>query len=153
MRRRVVNVLAVVSAVVCVLSLSLVGRSLCCRSDAVWIGIGGWTYYVRTSDGQLVAHRSANTAFSRFGYNSVRHAGTLSSFMMTWEEVNGIQGIVNWGTARGMPIIILPLWVVPIVSAVLPVWWWRVRRRAGWRGFAVEVKGSSPATEDAGDTG
>jgi hypothetical protein len=54
MRRRVVNVLAVVSAVVCVLSLMLVGRSVF-RSDRLAVPIGqNNTFWAATIDGQLV---------------------------------------------------------------------------------------------------
>jgi hypothetical protein len=152
MRRRVVNVLAGVSAVVCVLSLGVVGRSFF-WSDALWVPIGqNNACGAGTFDGQVMLGHAPHSR--RFEYFSESASEGGPALNVLWRDMTGIRWLgIGWGTPLGYTILILPLWVVPIVSAVLPVWWWRVRRRAGGRGFEVEVKGSSPAAEDAGDTG
>ncbi|HEV2294169.1 MAG TPA: hypothetical protein VGR35_09950 [Tepidisphaeraceae bacterium] len=38
--------------------------------------------------------------------------------------------------------MILPLWRLPLLTAIGPVRWWRKRRRDGGRGFAVEGAGA-----------
>jgi hypothetical protein len=151
MRRRVVNVLVLVSAVVCVLSLMLVGRSVF-RSDQLAVPIGqNNTFWAATIDGQLVLWHVSGYLLEYFSTSTAEERPDVDNL---WKGLTGIRWLgIGWGSPFGWKVVVLPLWVVPIVTAVLPVWWWRVRRRAGGRGFAVKVKGSSPATEDAGDTG
>jgi hypothetical protein len=151
MRRRVVNVLAVVSAVVCVLSLSVVGRSFF-WADQVRVPMGQQnTYYARTVDGQLlVMHISAR---SELQYSSTSTAEERPTIAATWRAMTRIRWLgIGWITHLGTTVVIVPLWPVPIVTAVLPVWWWRVRRRAGGRGFEVEV-GSRQSAAGSGDGG
>jgi hypothetical protein len=154
MRRRVVNVLAVVSAVVCVLSLAVVGRSFFWL-DSVVVPTGqNNSCGVQTMDGQLVLMHVRYRL--DLHYSSTRTAEERPVYDEMWQRLTGIRWLgMGWERSRpfsGRKTLILPLWVVPIVTAIPPVWWWRVRRRAGGRGFALELKGSSPATEETVDT-
>jgi hypothetical protein len=55
--------------------------------------------------------------------------------------------MLNTPSDRTWKIIVLPLWLLPILTAILPVRWWLIRRRRGGREFPVEAK---PAEGGAG---
>jgi hypothetical protein len=99
MRRRVVNVLAVVSAVVCVLSLSLVGRSFV-RADTLWVPIGQVNSYAATTREGIVAlvHVRRNTEFH---YSSTSPALERADYEAVWQDLTGIRWLgIGWGQVR-----------------------------------------------------
>jgi hypothetical protein len=155
MRNRPLHVLSLVSAVVCVLSLGLVGRSFY-RADVMVAPI--WQaseHVVFALDGKVVLTQVSRT-YDRWTCFSVHPSGYRELVESFWRKVAGIRWLgIGWGgTAGWWNILILPLWLVPVVTAVLPVRWWVIRRRArAWRrGFAVEVAvESSAGKEGAGD--
>jgi hypothetical protein len=154
MRRRVVNVLSLVSSVVCVLSLSVVGRSFF-RADMVVVPMGQESAFLaHTFEGKVVL---GNVDLRLdLEYISGTTAEVRPNYDLMWEQVTGIRWLgVGWGGSVGFinyMLLILPLWVVPIVTAIPPVWWWRVRRRAGGRGFDMTV-GSRQSAVGRGDGG
>src|SRR5688500_18404303 len=45
-------------------------------------------------------------------------------------EARGIRPLgLGWGTANSLTYLILPLWLLPLLTAIPPVRWWRARRR------------------------
>jgi hypothetical protein len=40
--------------------------------------------------------------------------------------------------------LILPLWLLPLLTAIPPARWWRARRRASWTAFAVVLREELP---------
>jgi hypothetical protein len=149
MPRRPLHVLSLVSAVVCVLSLVVVGRSFV-RSDVVFVPIGhdSTCYFVSVHGQMALAHVRA---YRDFKYASVDTANVRPAIDRVWQNLAGIRWL---GIGWGYRMVVLPLWLVPVVTAVLPVRWWVIRRRAGGgRGFAVEVAGESAVgTEGAGES-
>jgi hypothetical protein len=162
MSRRPLHVLSLVSAVVCVLSLGLVGRSFF-RMDQVRFPIAGneQSYFPddydadqrkrhflcigSTMDGRMTLEFIP--AYRSWGYASARTGEVRPLINRSFgQHMTGIRWLgIGWGTTiEGISFVLLPLWLVPVVTAVLPVRWWVIRRRAGGgRGFAVEV-GSRP---------
>jgi hypothetical protein len=135
MPKRPLHILSLISAVVCVLSLMLVVRSF---SVADWV-------HVPTGQRSACGAGSVNGILmlsyipsARFHGHPVdraesplieyaqEHAATMRPWSAElWEELIGVRWFgIGWGNTRGAYILILPLWLVPLLTAVLPVRWW-----------------------------
>jgi hypothetical protein len=140
MRRRVMTVVTVVSAVVCVGSLLLVGRSML-RWDLVAMPLGDeQACGAYTSAGRLVLwHASYH---QRLAHGSGSGSSGRPELEWFWEhEVRGVRWMgIGWGPFNGLQVLVGPLWPVAMVTAILPVWWWGRRRREGRRGFEVRME-------------
>jgi hypothetical protein len=142
MPRRLLNALTVVSAVVCVVSLGLVAGSWR-WVNAVTVPIDGGRGAVGaySIDGGLrlwktrlspilvqfgtryqLAHRNSSAAQLRPRANLDPHVPWLN---------------IGWHIMSGYQVVILPLWLLPLLTAIAPVRWWRRRRREAGRGFPV----------------
>jgi hypothetical protein len=154
MGKRPLHGLSLVSAVVCVLSLLLVGRSYF-YMDRIWVSYSqGDAVMASSLDGLLVLHVQQMDAHSReVGYSGMSASKIRPDYDIMWSLLRGVRWLrIGWDDN----LLILPLWLVPVVTGVLPVRWWMIRRRrvrAG-RGFAVEVVGAeaSGATENTEHT-
>jgi hypothetical protein len=138
MRRRVMNLLTLVSAVVCVGSALLVGRSFW-WADILRVPTGeasGWV--LGTVDARLEV---SYVEFPlKLEYLSVRSIFIVANQDQYWKQLTGVRWLrLGWGSPVGVvTVLILPLWLAPILTAILPVRWWVRRRREGGRGFEVE---------------
>jgi hypothetical protein len=146
MAKRPLSVLSLVSAMICVGSLLLVGRSFF-RSDEVHLPVArdiAYAYVAFTLDGQLVVLQEPG--FYMRHYGTERAVDQRRHLDGIWQSITGIRALgVGWGSwGNDWRNLIFPLWLLPIVTAILPVRWWRLRRRRGGRGFPVEVT-SSPS--------
>jgi hypothetical protein len=140
MPKRLANGLTLLSAVVCVGSAMLVGRSFF-RSDFVRVPVGNENECgAGTSPGQLVIWHDPVPSYLR--YDSADPATTRKDLDEIWPELTGIRWIGGWGRydfgAGIEDVVILPLWLLPLLTAIAPVRWYRARRREGGRGFAVK---------------
>ena len=132
---------ALLSAVVCVGSAMLVGRSFF-RVDRLTFPVAdesnGWA---ATVSGYVLAvfnDRPPRGAFKydTFGVDVFYH-------VRDWfEDRSGVPWLVAWDTRGWAVMLVLPLWLLPLLTAIPPVRWYRARRRERGRGFAVE--GSAP---------
>jgi hypothetical protein len=137
MRRRVINALTLVSAVVCVGSALLVGRSFF-RVDVVRVPASPGSVGATAFDAKLILWESPIPGDRRYFTEDVTEY--RSAVAKVWNDITGIHWLaVGWGSSIGGNYLILPLWLVPIVTAILPVRWWMRRRREGRRGFEVGV--------------
>ncbi|HEV2295258.1 MAG TPA: hypothetical protein VGR35_15505 [Tepidisphaeraceae bacterium] len=142
MPSRLANGLTLLSAVVCVGSAMWVGRSMFV-ADIVGLpveknnGCLGVTIHAQM---WLVLDWSTREFF----YSSRRAAELGADEEEIWSAAWGIQWLgLGWGSIGKQTFLILPLWLLPLLTAIAPVWWWRKRRRDGGRGFPVE--GAAPA--------
>jgi hypothetical protein len=137
MRRRVVKIVTVVSAVVCVGSLLLVGRSFFV-GDVVRVPFETYRSCGAASvQGQLIVFRTG-WGPHQFAYFRDSTSELGDDLDQTWNGATGIRQLgIGWRNSDHVLVLILPLWLLPIVTAILPVWWWVRRRRAGRRGFEV----------------
>ena len=138
MRRRVMKILTLVSAIICVGSLLLVGRSFVVF-DFVGAPFGQRDLCgAGTIDGQLILlHERRPVQFYYFNQSARSQRREMEP---VWQNLNGVRWLgVGWGSAFGEDFLILPLWLVPMVTAILPVRWWVRRRREGRRGFEVQA--------------
>ncbi len=144
MPRRVANALTLLSAVVCVGSLLLlVGRSFFLADTAtVRIATTGAGAAVFTGDGHLGL---ACGPFARnFGHHSRSVSGWRQAYQATWTGVSGIKWLgIGWVMGPRGALLILPLWLLPLLTTIPPVRWWRARRRGVGRGFAVMSAGDA----------
>jgi hypothetical protein len=158
MRKRPLHILSLISAVVCVQSLGVVVRSFF-RLDGVWAQVRR-EHGIKavTLDGRLwLSVEPYPLGYTAYFVDEA--AANREFYDWMWGELSGVRWLgIGWGnasSARGdYYTVVLPLWLVPIVTAVLPVRWWVIRRRSGGgRGFSVEVAGESAVgTEGAGDS-
>ena len=137
MPKRIANALTLLSAVVCVGSAMVVGRSLF-RYDAVVIPMDPDTSLgVGAIDATVIVWLGLGTG--RVVRFSLSIGNSRAGFDTVWQTLTGIRWLgIGWGIYGGHFILILPLWLVPIVTAVAPARWWRARRRGAGRGFPVE---------------
>ena len=139
MPKRLANGLTLLSAVVCVLSAMLVGRSVF-RMDSVFLPLGrerGGSIHVM--DGRLFVARFPHGA--DYDYESRTTAEVRPTLNWVWASRPGIPWLgIGWHgpDTYGYRYLVLPLWLLPLLTAIPPVRWWRARRREGGRGFAVE---------------
>jgi len=136
MPKRAANGLTLLSAVVCAGSLLLVGRSFF-RCDSLSISAVKETVSsVGTIDGQLwLLH---GPAYRFTFYSSQPVAAVRAGVSMTWGYLRGFPRLgIGWGSMFEWKYLILPLWLLPVLTAIPPARWWRARRRGG-RGFPVE---------------
>ena len=126
MPKRLANGLTLLSAAVCLGSAMLVGRSMFAE-DVMTL------YSARleaaTINGQIVVKEDR--------YPWAFPDPVLSGMEEAWLGI-------GWGTCARGKYVILPLWLLPLLTAIPPVRWWRARRREGGRGFAVEGAASVP---------
>ena len=63
-----------------------------------------------------------------------------------WRRLRGIRALgVGWNmTGVQDEWLILPLWLLPLLTAIPPARWWRARRRASGTGFAVVLREELP---------
>ena len=137
MPKRIANGLTLLSAVVCVGSAMLVGRSLF-QADEFFVPLGQeGGLWMGTLDGQLMLGSDPSTFnFEHLSFPAWEGRRELDD---SWRELTGIRWIgIGWGKLRDRAFLILPLWLVPLLTAIPPVRWWRARRRNVTRGFAVE---------------
>ncbi|HEV2296468.1 MAG TPA: hypothetical protein VGR35_21670 [Tepidisphaeraceae bacterium] len=140
--------LTLLSAVVCVLSLMLVVRSTV-RGDMLELRLSSTTTVgAVTLDGQALLWRGRYSSNPRSFYNSQDAASLRPRQDEIWDAVSGIPWLgVGWGIAAPHYVVILPLWLLPLLTAIAPVRWWRRRRGERGRGFGVVV--SAGVTSDA----
>ncbi|HEV2295479.1 MAG TPA: hypothetical protein VGR35_16640 [Tepidisphaeraceae bacterium] len=62
---------------------------------------------------------------------------------MFWGGMRGSRWLgIGWGGVSEQKLLILPLWLLPLLTAIAPVRWLLKRRRERGRGFAVEGAGA-----------
>jgi hypothetical protein len=131
MPRRIANGLTLLSAVVCAGSAMLVGRSWF-RVDMVNVPI---RLRAVTVDGQLLLMHGP---YLRASYETGHAAWIRPHVDDVWGDLRGVRWLgVGWGTS-GVKVLILPFWLLPLLTAIPPVRWWRARRRKGGQGFAID---------------
>jgi hypothetical protein len=142
MRKRLWNGLALLSAVVCVVSLLLVGRSVV-RHDSVGMPLGQNYVTAFSIDAQLwlqfwLAYVPFREAYE-LNYDSGSAADVRPALADRRQVMSGLPWLgLGWGSDGWGKYLLLPLWLLPLVTAIPPVLWWRRRRRAGGgRGFEV----------------
>jgi len=143
MPKRIANGLTLLSAVVCVGSALLVGRSFF-LSDvlevSVWKSRGCRAVAI---GGILVLDDMPYSPGLRYRTRSAARIGKQHDAL--WRSSEGIRWLsLGW---RAGEWLILPLWLLSLLTAIPPVRWWRARRRGGGRGFAVEGGGPGGARE------
>ncbi len=146
MPRRIANALTLVSAVVCVLSAMGVGRSFFCGYQ-VWTQ-GQIQASVAVIDGLLInSTYVSDVGVTSWGGSMAIDAAALrpkTSAMLRRISLVPWLGLgfnfAGGSGAVGSPSItevILPLWLLPLLTAIAPVRGWRKRRREARRGFPV----------------
>jgi hypothetical protein len=137
MPKRIANGLTLLSAVVCVGSALLVGRSWF-RFDSVIVPIGGENvFWAATCQGQMLLSHFQDPAASLEHISD--ELPPRDEVDRLWRDLRGVRWAgIGWGSYKGEKVLILPLWLLPLLTAIPPVRWYRARRRAGGRGFAVE---------------
>ena len=138
MPKRVANGLTLLSAVVCVGSALLVGRSFL-RSDLVDGELWG-----ATIDGHVIivietAARPRPRPLTYVGSEAAAPFRDVRERLLEHKQwaIRWLRiGWVDFMT--GVRVVILPFWPLPLLTAIPPLRWWRARRREGGRGFAVE---------------
>jgi hypothetical protein len=143
MPRRPLHVLTLASAVICVGSLILVGRTFF-RADRVIIKTGQGVSWAEALDGQLLLedyrynYPTPPLAFTAYDATSRRR---MLRARWVGGEIKGVRWIgfgFDVTSNPAMKVLVLPLWPVPILTAILPIKWWRQRRfRSELGGFAV----------------
>src|SRR5690349_1709149 len=124
MPKRMLHVLTLASAVICLGSLVWVGRSLARLDDATFSFAGGTIYNAYTIDGRLVVTRRNLITPRYFAYRSDPASLYRQGLRMSWEETPGLG--IRWERfSRDGFFLGLPLWLLPIVCAIPPVRWWR----------------------------
>ncbi|HEV2293867.1 MAG TPA: hypothetical protein VGR35_08415 [Tepidisphaeraceae bacterium] len=142
MPRRLANGLTLLSAVVCVGSAMWVGRSFV-RIDYATIPIDKRSFARAVqADGYVFVARFRGTGDWDYHSGHTR-VWIREQFRHKLRGEKGIPWVMVWGGSSGQKYLILPLWLLPLLTAIGPVWWWRKRRREAGRGFAVE--GAAPA--------
>jgi hypothetical protein len=138
MPRRLLYVLTFASAVICVLSLGLVVRSFF-RLDAVVIPVGESVVGAFTIDARLCLWKRAHPGRDFFFYPYPRSAFINYGTYRDWDAAKRARWLnLGWNFTTIEKNVFLPLWLVPIVSAILPVRWWRRHRsHSRTRAFAV----------------
>ena len=138
MPKRIANGLTLLSAVVCVGSALLVVRSFF-LADSLYVPIGPARCCVAvTIDGAvMLLHELSFGGFSHSTGSAAEVRSETSDAI--WNGLTGIKRLgIGWGYLIGTQILVLPLWLLPLLTAIPPVRWHRARRREGGRGFAVE---------------
>ncbi len=122
MPNRAMKGLTLLSAVVCLLSLLLVGRSVFCL-DALSVPIAPRRgYSASILDGQL---RLWNHDGTSFGYRSYPAAVWRRGESVRWQhDIAGVRWVIGWGSHGLLDqfrFLILPLWLLPLLTAIPPV--------------------------------
>ena len=139
MPKRIANGLTLLSAVVCVGSAMLVGRS--------WFRMDGLA--IPTSEEGCVVFASCDAQLVVWNVPLPQPPGFSTApvgiFRYTLEGIWGRLAGVRWlgvgaGAIGAQTFVILPLWLLPLLTAIPPVRWRRARCREGGRGFAVETR-------------
>jgi hypothetical protein len=137
MPKRIANGLTLLSAVVCVRSALLVGRSWF-RVDLVGTPLGQGHGGAYTLDGRLFLWQSRRVPEFFHYYHSESAERLRYGLSTSWREIARVPWL-SLGWHNGEPrCLVLPLWLLPLLTAIPPVRWWRARRREGGRGFAVD---------------
>ena len=137
MPRRIANGLTLLSAVVCLGSALLVGRSFVWH-DEISVPLNESSHVeVLICEGLLFLARSPDSnSFSHISARTTPGIRTLIYDVVG--RANGVPWVFGWGYVHVPNTVLLPLWLLPVLTAIPPVRWWRARRREGGRGFAVE---------------
>ena len=137
MPKRVANVLTLLCAVVCVTSALWVVRSRF-RVDQAGLTIGQGRLWLTVIDAQVIVAWDSSAllppSFDSFDAARLRPAADS-----VWPRMRGIRALgIGWNTTGAMDErLILPLWLLALLTAIPPVRWWRARRRASGAGFEV----------------
>ena len=144
MRKRIANVLGLLCAVVCVTSALWVVRS-CFSSDQAGVSIGQGRLWLATIDAQLIVAWDPSAVLPP-SFDSVDAAGLRPALDTVWSGLRGIRALgIGWNlTGLQDERLILPLWLLPLLTAIPSVRWWHARRRASGAGF--DVLAPSPPT-------
>ena len=136
LRSHLSNILVLMSAVVCALSLMLVVRSFF-RADIVDLPLGSDIGAgVATIDGKVLIVLIEGPP--RFSYETHRTqpSSELRVFLAGLID-HGISWLgIGWGDVWA-DCVLLPLWLVPLLTAIAPLRWWIRRHRRSARGFPV----------------
>ncbi len=154
MPKRLANGLTLLSAVVCVASAMLVGRSFY-REDQVYSYNAQNHVVAQTAYGQLFLRHHHPTFASKTPWWSwsVSHRPVVSKRDLAhldslWGNFPGVRWVICWGSFGAwerVRFVVLPLWLLPLLTAIAPVVWWRKRRREAGRGFPIEQAGAAAA--------
>src|SRR5688500_6676803 len=140
MPKRVANVLTLFCAVVCVTAALWVVRSYF-RADQAGISIGQGRLWLSVIDAQIVAGWDPSAVLPP-SVDSLDAARLRPVLDAVWRRLRGIRALgVGWSmTGVQDEWGVLPLWLIPLLTAIPPVRWWRARRRASGAGFAVVLR-------------
>jgi hypothetical protein len=135
MRARLLHIVTLASMVICAASLALVGRSFF-RADEAHVPIGLHNKLgVATVDGKLTLWHGKYS--SEWSYSSGSVAIARRAYDNWSQTASGVPSVgIGWQAPSGRQYLVLPLWLLPLLSAILPLRWWR-RRRSHTRGFPV----------------
>ena len=137
MPRRLTNGLTLLSAVVCVGSLLLLGRSWF-RSDQVGVSIGQGRLWLTVIEAQIIVAWDPSAVLPP-SFESYDAARMRPARDWVWRRsLTGIRALgVGWNlTGSQDERLILPLWLLPLLTAIAPVRWLLRRNNAG-RGFPI----------------
>jgi hypothetical protein len=136
MPKRARNALTLLSAVVCVLSLGFMVRSFF-RLDHAGMSISRLDAYITTHNGLLTLAGGQHVALHPVGpyYKSMESAWAPGFRGPLWKDLITLR--LDWGREDGDTVLVLPLWLLPLLTAIPLVRWWRARRRNVGAGFAV----------------
>jgi hypothetical protein len=140
MLQRARNALTLLSAAVCVIAAIWVGRSYF-RMDQVGVSIGQGRLWLTTLDAQVIIAWDAPNAPVRPFFQSYDASKMRPAAALLWSRLRGIRALgVGWNLSGTQDErLVLPLWLLALLTAIPPVRWWRARRRCETRGFAVET--------------
>ena len=138
MPKRIANGLTLLSAVVCGGSLLLLGWSLF-RYETLTLPIGPDTSVgIGAIDAQLLLwHGRGSGGLHRYSLSADSARPGLD---LLWRALKGIRGLhIGWGSYAMHRVLVVPLWLIPVLTAVVPVRWWRAHRARRARGFPLEA--------------
>ena len=148
MPKRIANALTLLSAVVCVGSALLVAGS--------WLWVNAVTIPLeggRSAIGAYAIDGRLHLWHNRIGLRRFQRLGAYFQFShqtasaaqlrlgqgQSWREMARVRWLsIGWYITGGPKMVVLPLWLLPLLTAIAPVRWWRARQRRGGRGFPVE---------------
>lgn len=139
MLERVRSALALMCVVVCVGSAAWMARS-CFRSDQAGLSVGQGRLWLTTIDAKLVIAWDPSAILPP-SFDTYDTASLRLALDTVWSNMSGIRALgIGWNmTGSQDERLILPLWLLPLLTAIPSVQWWRrARARQAVRGFSVE---------------
>ena len=142
MPKRVANALTLICAVVSVTAALWAVRSYF-RADQAGLSVGQGRLWLTVIDAQIIAGWDPSVGLPPASlppsFDSFDAARLRPAVDSVWPRLRGIRALgIGWNTTGALDErLILPLWLLALLTAIPPVRWWRARRRASGAGFEV----------------